>query len=86
MLLMSDREKEIASSEITPRATFEAFQMNRRSLMAGLGAVGFAAAMGKQARAEQKIDGLVTTPYAVPDRDTTPEAKAKSYNNFYEFG
>jgi sulfoxide reductase catalytic subunit YedY len=22
----------------------------------------------------------------VPDRATTPEAKAKSYNNFYEFG
>jgi len=28
----------------------------------------------------------VTTSYAVPDRATTPEAKAKSYNNFYEFG
>ncbi len=33
-----------------------------------------------------KIDGLVTTQYTVPDRATTPEAKAKSYNNFYEFG
>ena len=86
MLLLSDREKEIPSSEITPRATFEAFQMNRRLVMAGLGAVGAAAVMGKQARAETKIDGLVTTPYAVPDRETTPEGKAKSYNNFYEFG
>jgi sulfoxide reductase catalytic subunit YedY len=86
MLLLSDREKEIPSSEITPRATFEAFQMNRRSVMAGLGAVGLAAALPRSARAETKIDGLVTTPYAVPDRATTPEAKAKSYNNFYEFG
>jgi sulfoxide reductase catalytic subunit YedY len=86
MLLMSDREKEIASSEITPRETFEAFQMNRRSVMAGLGAVGLAAALPRMARAETKIDGLVTTPYAVADRATTPEAKAKSYNNFYEFG
>jgi sulfoxide reductase catalytic subunit YedY len=86
MLLLGDREKEIPSSEITPRATFEAFQMNRRSVMAGLGAVGLAAALPRSARAETKIDGLVTTPYAVPDRATTPEAKAKSYNNFYEFG
>ncbi len=86
MLLLSDREKEIASSEITPQATFEAFQMNRRRLMAGMGAMGLAAALPRAARAEQKIDGLVTTQYAVPDRDITPEAKAKSYNNFYEFG
>ena len=86
MLLLSDREKEIASSEITPRATFEAFQMNRRQVMAGLGAAGLAAALPGKARAETKIDGLVTTSYAVPDRETTPEAKAKSYNNFYEFG
>ncbi len=86
MLLLTGREKQIPSSEITPKETFEAFQMNRRALMAGLGAVGVTAALGKQARAEQKIDGLVTTKYTVPDRATTPEAKAKSYNNFYEFG
>jgi sulfoxide reductase catalytic subunit YedY len=86
MLLMTDREKEISSSEITPRATYEAFQMNRRTLMAGLGAVGVAAALPRQARAEVKIDGLVATPYAVPDRATTPVEKARNYNNFYEFG
>ncbi len=40
MLLLTDREKEIPSSEITPKETFEAFQMNRRQVMAGLGAVG----------------------------------------------
>jgi sulfoxide reductase catalytic subunit YedY len=38
------------------------------------------------AAAETKLNNLVETKYAVPDRATTPEAKAKSYNNFYEFG
>jgi sulfoxide reductase catalytic subunit YedY len=79
-------EKQIASSEITPKETFEAYRMNRRSLMAGLGAMGVAAALPRQARAEAKLNGLVKTSYAVPDRATTPEAKAKSYNNYYEFG
>jgi sulfoxide reductase catalytic subunit YedY len=86
MLLQSDREKEIPSSEITPKETFEAYRMNRRAMMAGLGAMGVAAALPGIAKAEIKIDGLVNTQYAVPDRATTPEAKAKSYNNFYEFG
>jgi len=79
-------EKQIPSSEITPKETFEAYRMNRRSLMAGLGAMGVAAALPRLARAEVKMTDLVETKYAVPDRATTPEAKAKSYNNFYEFG
>jgi sulfoxide reductase catalytic subunit YedY len=57
--------------------------------MAGLGAMGAAAAMAgmpRIARAEAKLTNLVGTNYTVPDRATTPEAKAKSYNNFYEFG
>ncbi len=86
MLLLSDREKEIPSSEITPRATFEAFQMNRRQVMAGLGAAALAAALAGGGACGGEDRGLVRTPYAVPDRATTPEAKAKSYNNFYEFG
>jgi methionine sulfoxide reductase catalytic subunit len=77
---------EIPSSEITSKATYEAFQMNRRNVMAGLGAMGVAAMLPRQARAEAKLSNLVKTSYAVPDRATTPEAKAKSYNNFYEFG
>jgi sulfoxide reductase catalytic subunit YedY len=84
MLLRTSAE--IPSSEITPKETFEAFQMNRRQVMAGLGAVGVAAALPQQARAESKLDSLVTTNYTVPDRAITPEAKAKNYNNFYEFG
>jgi sulfoxide reductase catalytic subunit YedY len=77
---------EIPSSEITPKETFEAYRMNRRRLMAGLGAMGVAAALPGRAWAESKLTNLVTTSYTVPDRATTPEEKAKSYNNFYEFG
>ncbi len=86
LLLLKDREKEIPSSEVTPRATYEWFQMNRRTLMAGLGAMGVAAALPGKARAEVAIDNLAKTNYTVPDRATTPEGIAKSYNNFYEFG
>lgn len=80
---------EIPSSEITPKETFRAFQSSRRSVLAGLGAIGAAAvtaALPLDAKAEAKLSNLVTTGYTVPDRATTPEAKAKSYNNFYEFG
>jgi sulfoxide reductase catalytic subunit YedY len=76
---------EIASSEITPKSTYEAFQMNRRQVMAGLGAVGVAATLPRMARAEAKLP-FVRSSYTVPDRATTPEEKAKNYNNFYEFG
>ena len=82
-------EKEIASSEITSKETYRAFQANRRELLKGLGAVGAAAALGAVfpniAEAATKLT-TVETPYKVTDRDTTPQAKALSYNNFYEFG
>jgi sulfoxide reductase catalytic subunit YedY len=58
-------------------------------VLAGLGAMGVAAAAAgfpRMADAETKLNNLVETKYTVPDRATTPEAKAKSYNNFYEFG
>ena len=89
LVMLLRTKMEIPSSEITPKETFEAFQANRRSVLAGLGAMGAAAAVAgfpKMARAEAKLTNLVTTNYTVPDRATTPEAKAKSYNNFYEFG
>jgi sulfoxide reductase catalytic subunit YedY len=81
-------ERPIASSEITPRETYRAYQMSRRRLLAGMGAVGAAAAMGafpESAHALTKLN-TVASPYTVPDRAITPEAKAQSYNNFYEFG
>ncbi|HEV2576524.1 MAG TPA: protein-methionine-sulfoxide reductase catalytic subunit MsrP [Acidobacteriaceae bacterium] len=78
-------KKEIASSEITPKETYRAFQMSRRRLLTGMGAVGAAAVLPDAAWG---LDKLKTVPsnYNVTDRDVTPEAKAQSYNNFYEFG
>jgi methionine sulfoxide reductase catalytic subunit len=79
------KRSEIPSSEITPEETYRAFQMSRRKLLAGLGAVGAAAVLPEAAWG---LDKLKTVPsnYNVTDRDVTPEAKAQSYNNFYEFG
>ena len=88
MLLRVKKASDVASSEITPRATVEAFQRSRRDVLKGLGAVGAAAALGGfalDAKAETALK-VVATNYKVSDRDTTPEAKAKNYNNFYEFG
>jgi sulfoxide reductase catalytic subunit YedY len=78
-------ETEIPSSEITPEATHKAFQMTRRRVISGMGAVAAAAAFPGMAPAETKLTVKDST-YTVTDRDITPEAKAKSYNNFYEFG
>jgi methionine sulfoxide reductase catalytic subunit len=82
-------QNEIRSSEITPRETWRAFQASRRELLKGLGAVGAAAAVGAAfpgvAEAVSKLN-TVSSPYNVTDRTVTPQTKAQSYNNFYEFG
>ena len=82
------KKTEIPSSEITPKETYRAFQMSRRRLLAGLGAVGAAAATMGLPEPAWGLDKLKTVPsdYKVTDRETTPEAKAQNYNNFYEFG
>jgi len=82
-------ETEIPSSEITPKEAYKAFQMTRRRVLSGMGAVGAAAATAafpRMALAEDKLNVKNNPAYTVTDRDTTPETKAKSYNNFYEFG
>ena len=79
------KRAEIPSSEITPKETYEAFQMSRRRLLAGLGAVGAAAVLPEVAWGLDKLK-TVTSSYNVTDRDVTPQAKAQNYNNFYEFG
>jgi sulfoxide reductase catalytic subunit YedY len=82
-------ETEIPSSEITPKEAYQAFQLTRRRVLSGIGAVGAAAATAafpRIALAEDKLNVKDNTAYTVPDRDTTPETKAKNYNNFYEFG
>ena len=82
--------KEIASSEITPKEVWRAFQAERRQVLKGVGAVGAAAAVGAAfpgvAEAALAKLTVVNSSYNVTDRAVTPEAKAQSYNNFYEFG
>lgn len=82
------KRSEIPSSEITPKETWQAYQMSRRRLLTGLGAVGAAAAMAGLPESAWAMEKLKTVPsnYNVADRAVTPEAKAQSYNNFYEFG
>jgi methionine sulfoxide reductase catalytic subunit len=78
----------IASSEITPRETLVAFRSDRRRVLQGLGAVGAAAAFGAFPRSAEALTKLNVTPnsqYTV-NETVTPEAKAQSYNNYYEFG
>jgi sulfoxide reductase catalytic subunit YedY len=62
--------------------------MSRRRLLAGLGAVGAAAATVGLPETAWGLDKLTTVPsnYNVTDRDVTPQVKAQNYNNFYEFG
>src|SRR6202021_90552 len=81
-------EKPIPSSEITPKETYDSFKMTRRRVLSGLGAVGAAAAtagLPRFALGEMPLK-FVASEYTVNDRAITPEGKAKSYNNFYEFG
>jgi sulfoxide reductase catalytic subunit YedY len=77
-------QSEIPSSEITPQETYREFQMSRRRVLSGLGAAAAVVGMPRWAFAEDKLQ---VTPTGFKQSDaTTPEAKAKSYNNFYEFG
>jgi sulfoxide reductase catalytic subunit YedY len=86
-------KKEIASSEITSKETYEAFRRDRRRFLTGAGALGVAAvgaavlprfAHAATAPALAKLQ-TVASKYTVSEA-ITPEAKAQSYNNFYEFG
>jgi len=83
------KSPEIPSSEITPRSTYEAFQSNRRRFLAGMGSVGAAAVASSifSRDAFAATTKLTTVPSKYTVNETvTPEAKAQSYNNFYEFG
>ncbi len=81
---------ELNGLEETPESVF----LNRRQLMAGMGAVaaiggiaGFSA--GSAMAAEDPSASLYPfkrNEYFVPDRDLTPEKVNSTYNNFYEFG
>ena len=82
-------QQEIASSEITSRETYRAYQAGRRQFLKRMGVVGAAMAAGVAfPGVAEALDKLTTvpSPYNVTDRAVTPESKAQSYNNFYEFG
>ena len=70
---------DLRPSEITPRATW----LRRRELLAGAAALGAAATLADQARAEA-LQGIAS-PYST-DEKQTPLADVTSYTNFYEFG
>ena len=84
----------IRSSEITPESVFHQHQQARRRFLAG------AATLGVGALAGRYLPGFIDPPAVqaagtplktVPSKYTlsenpTPEPKATSYNNYYEFG
>ena len=81
---------DVKGSEITPRETF----MNRRGFVAGAVALG-AGVLGAERVARLVSPGsvmaaskLTTVKGKVPaaGEQVTPQAKATTYNNFYEFG
>ena len=87
--------KQIPSSEITSKEAYARFNADRRRFLSGAAAMGASAAAGAllpqaihasapTAASLTKLN-VVQTKYTVSDA-TTPEPKAQSYNNFYEFG
>lgn len=82
--MLIGKSREIPSSEITPRATYDAYRTDRRRFLAGLGAAGLAAAFPLDAFAATKLT-TVASPYKV-NETLTPEKVAQGYNNYYEFG
>lgn len=66
-------------SDVTAKADF----LNRRQIIAGAAGLGAASIAGGPVQA--KALEFTKTSHAV-DVDTTPQADATSYNNFYEFG
>jgi sulfoxide reductase catalytic subunit YedY len=89
------KRSDVRSSEITPEDVFQQHSRDRRRFLAT------AATLGAGALAATQLPGvfhprqtvladtqkLQTVPsnYTVPDQQT-PESKATTYNNFYEFG
>ncbi|WP_300298845.1 protein-methionine-sulfoxide reductase catalytic subunit MsrP [Ferrovibrio sp.] len=87
MLIKRHRGWELPENHATPEAVF----LNRRQIVAGLGAAGLVAAGIRPARAQ--ASGIAAELYPAKrnpaytlDRELTEEKVATSYNNFYEFG
>lgn len=87
MLIKCRKGWELSESAATPEAVF----LDRRALVAGLGAFAFASPVNAQ-RVSQAPDPTADlyprprSPRFTLDRDMTPEEISSDYNNFYEFG
>lgn len=86
MLIKTRKSWEVSEAQATPEHLF----LNRRSLLAGAGAIGGALALPSLAgAAEDPTAGLYPAPRNEAfklDRALTPEKVNANYNNFYEFG
>src|ERR1700722_13231081 len=72
----------IPYSQVTPKSVY----LNRRRFL-GLGAAAFASIIHPSPTfAENKINGVIKTPYNVGDEKITSRQIITGYNNFYEFG
>jgi sulfoxide reductase catalytic subunit YedY len=88
--MLIKKSSDIASSEITPKATY----FNRRTFLAGAAAVGAVAAAGFGLRelsepsqavsANTKIDGIKKSGFSTTET-ITPFKDVSNYNNYYEF-
>lgn len=78
----------IPSSEITPKDVQQQFRANRRQFLVRSGKLSAgAAAAALFPAAAYALNKLQTVPGKFNVTDTvTPQAKAQSYNNYYEFG
>ncbi|KAA2236732.1 protein-methionine-sulfoxide reductase catalytic subunit MsrP [Salinarimonas soli] len=85
MLIRRPRGWEIPESQATP----ESVVLDRRSLLAGAGAVLSTATMPAYAQGPDLLAGIYPAKrnerFAL-DRPVTPEAASTTYNNYYEFG
>ncbi len=86
MLIKSPKGWKIPESQATP----EAVALDRRTLLAGVGAIAASAAFPARARAAgdptADLYPAKRNPIFKLARDVTPELINATYNNFYEFG
>jgi methionine sulfoxide reductase catalytic subunit len=85
MLIKRRKGWEIPESQATPEAVF----LNRRKLLAGIGAAGIAGALPwrtAHAHTAPELYPAKRNPAFTLGRDMTDEKTATTYNNFYEFG
>lgn len=85
MPILSRRGWELPHSLATPESLF----LCRRSVLAGMGAIGGGLLAGP-ARADDvgqdQVQGAARNAKYVPGRDLTSERNATTYNNYYEYG